>query len=95
MAADYPHPTRLAQGSGMLICSLLALRRCQHIVSQQGHLGAGRTTLVITHCCESLVALPELLTQHWEKVITGRVTSGDQGTKEMAGTFHLFWMSSQ
>jgi len=48
-------------------------------VSQQGHLGAGRTTPVITHCCESLMALPELLTQHLEKVITLRVAFRDQG----------------
>lgn len=47
--------------------------------------------MVITHTCESLVALPELLTSHLEKVITSR----DQGTKEVAGAFRPFWMSSQ
>lgn len=47
--------------------------------------------MVITHSCESLVALPELLTLHLEKIIT----SGDQGTEEVVGTFRPFWLSSQ
>lgn len=100
MAAACPHFTHSAGGSGVLshpwvrewICSLLALRRCQHLVSQQGHLRAGRMS---PQCSESPVALPELLTWHLEKARALRVSSGDQSTEEMTAAFRLLWVSSQ